>query len=137
VKYSLNLKRLWDAASGRNGLILGGAAAATVLIVFGFLTLRELRRWQGREPPDMQVLAGKSAFAVGYDIYIQGNESNQRGELEEAARRYRESLKINPGFVPAHNNLGVALAKAGKFDDAMASLRRGALQSRPGAFDTR
>ena len=38
----------------------------------------------------------------------------------------RQALAIAPGFVAAHNNLGLALVKAGKVDEAVEEYRQAA-----------
>jgi Flp pilus assembly protein TadD len=45
----------------------------------------------------------------------------QRGDLEGAIRHDREAIRILPHFQPPRSNLGVALADAGRIDEAIAS----------------
>ena len=46
--------------------------------------------------------------------YIQALTLTTMGELDKAVKGYREALRINPRFVPAHIYLGIALARQGK-----------------------
>ena len=42
------------------------------------------------------------------------------GQPEEAMSSYRRALEIDPNHAEAHNVLGVALARAGRRDEALA-----------------
>lgn len=42
------------------------------------------------------------------------------GDVQEAIRLYEELIEIQPGSVEARTNLGVALARAGRYNDAVA-----------------
>src|SRR5919202_2649345 len=61
----------------------------------------------------------------------QGLASHQRGELDAAARLYRQVLRLDPRQADAHNLLGVLARQRG---DLAAALRHGAeaLALRPG-----
>jgi Flp pilus assembly protein TadD len=52
------------------------------------------------------------------------------GRLQEALPQLREALRLDPGYVPALNNLGVVLAQLGKEQEATELLRR-SLQLQP------
>ncbi len=43
-------------------------------------------------------------------------------------------MQINPGYAEAHNNLGIALARKGKIEDAVAHFRE-ALRIKPDFVD--
>jgi len=55
----------------------------------------------------------------------QGNRFLQQDRFDEAAERYAFILKIKPDFVEGHANLGTALLKLGKVDEAIAHFREG------------
>jgi tetratricopeptide (TPR) repeat protein len=61
--------------------------------------------------------------AVKYDEAVRLAQS---GKLTEGVALFREVLKVNPSFQPAHANLGVALYSLGQVDDAIAELREAA-----------
>ena len=42
----------------------------------------------------------------------------KRGELGEAIKHFRQALQIDPAYVEAHNNLGVALLRGGMLTEA-------------------
>jgi len=50
--------------------------------------------------------------------------------LQECAEHFNEALKINPNYVRAYDNLGIALAYQGKYDEAIIQFRN-ALGIRP------
>ncbi len=56
-----------------------------------------------------------------YDSY--GEILQREGRLEEAVRKYKESLKINPGFWPARIHLASAYQDMGRFRKAKALLK--------------
>ncbi len=53
-----------------------------------------------------------------------GYQALRRGRLEEAARRFRAALALDPRLAWAANNLGVALRRLGRPDEAEAAYRR-------------
>ncbi len=42
----------------------------------------------------------------------------KRGEPGEAIKHFRQALRINPAYAPAHNNLGRAFLSVGKLTEA-------------------
>jgi tetratricopeptide (TPR) repeat protein len=54
----------------------------------------------------------------------------QIGQLDEAAKRFKKALAINPEYAEAHNNLGVTLQKLGQLDEAVESYKK-AITSNP------
>jgi Flp pilus assembly protein TadD len=46
------------------------------------------------------------------------------GEPEEAMASYRRALDIDPDFAEAHNVIGVALARSGRREEALAHLEQ-------------
>ena len=53
------------------------------------------------------------------------------GRLEEAARYYREALRLEPNLAEAHNNLGNVLSEQAKVDEAIEHLEQ-AVRLQPG-----
>lgn len=51
-----------------------------------------------------------------------GNTRLKGGDAAAAEKRFREALQQDPGAVVARNNLAIALAKQGRFDDALNEL---------------
>ena len=43
----------------------------------------------------------------------------KEGNLEQAAAEFTEALRLDPGNVSAHKNLGVILAQKGRLDEPM------------------
>jgi serine/threonine protein kinase/Tfp pilus assembly protein PilF len=46
-----------------------------------------------------------------------------KGRHNEAITEYHQALKLNPGYQPAHNGLGLALRATGRTDDALIAFR--------------
>lgn len=66
--------------------------------------------------------------AAGY--FVQGLRAQRGGRQDEAARNYREALRLEPSFSRAQGNLGLALLEKGSHDDAVVELTR-AISSDP------
>lgn len=60
----------------------------------------------------------------------------REGRLEEAVRRFRQALELDPRCAEAHSNLGNALREQGQFEEALLHLHR-ALESNPGLAEAR
>jgi Flp pilus assembly protein TadD len=45
--------------------------------------------------------------------------------VEEAIACFRKALDLDPNYAEAHCNLGIALARLGRFAESLASLKRG------------
>jgi tetratricopeptide (TPR) repeat protein len=48
----------------------------------------------------------------------------RQGQVAQAIDACERAVRLNPNCAEAHNNLGVCLEDAGRYDQAMASLRR-------------
>ncbi len=46
------------------------------------------------------------------------------GNLAEAAESLQQAVRANPGFIPAHYELGVVLVELEKYEDAIARFER-------------
>ena len=64
------------------------------------------------------------------DLFQQGNQLLQRGQLAGAEHAYRTHLKTHPGHVEALANLGAVLSRREEFGEAVVQYRK-ALQLRP------
>jgi tetratricopeptide (TPR) repeat protein len=69
------------------------------------------------------VAAGDRSQNVNRDI-AEGRAALERGELEEAAAKYRRALQLQPGSAEAHQSLGTVLEKQGDTDGAAAAYRK-------------
>lgn len=56
--------------------------------------------------------------------YRRGLALRAEGRLDEAAKRYRRALELDPGHAEAHNNLGAVLQTQGSLAAALESYRR-------------
>jgi predicted O-linked N-acetylglucosamine transferase (SPINDLY family) len=56
-------------------------------------------------------------------LIAQGNQAEHAGDLGLATERYRDALRIAPGYARAHLNLGIALEAMGDAPGAIASHR--------------
>ena len=63
-----------------------------------------------------------------------GNIYFRQGLIDEAAKHYAESLRINPSFVLAHNNLGAAMLRTGNIEKAIFHFQT-ALRLKPNDHD--
>lgn len=62
--------------------------------------------------------------------YAVGRMDMAAGRVGAAIERFRRALQLDPGFVDAHNGLGVAYGQQGRFEEAIAAFRS-ALASGP------
>ena len=58
----------------------------------------------------------------------------EANRLDEAVAALTAAIAVRPGYVEAHNNLGIALGSQGKLDQAIAQFEE-ALRLRPGFAD--
>lgn len=97
---ALGLLDLWDrAAARRRDLAIG-----LVVVASGFvLTHLPLTRTEWFFPFQYQIL---------------GSAARDRGDIEQAVRHFQEAVRLAPGSVLAHNNLGACLGRLGRKDEA-------------------
>jgi len=55
---------------------------------------------------------------TAYDLYLRGNALCHAGDYREAISVFRQSIDLDPDYCYAHANLGVALAKLQRFQEA-------------------
>ena len=107
---------------------VGPAVLLLVTATFGYLTVRQNVLYA-----DPLALWREAADAVPDNprahTYL-GLASKQRGQVEEAIRRYQRALQIDPTYAEAHGNLGIVLAEAGQTEAAIDHFRQ-ALEAHP------
>jgi tetratricopeptide (TPR) repeat protein len=93
------------------------AAAAVLLTGLAFLTFRQSQVY--RDAPTLY----QATLARNPDCYLclnnLGTLAARGGEMEEAARFYRDAVRIKPDSPEAHNNLASALAESGKMAESV------------------
>src|ERR1700744_548776 len=57
-------------------------------------------------------------------LFKQGAQAMHNGDAVAAEAAFRQATEIDPGFAPAHLDLGLAELKQGKLVDAITSIRR-------------
>jgi len=63
-----------------------------------------------------------------------GIEAEEAGDAEGALACFRMAVSADPGYAPAHMNLGIALQAAGRIDEATRSLRQAVALDGASAF---
>ena len=58
-------------------------------------------------------------------MHVIGEGLRTAGRRDEALASYREAVRIDPGFAPAHVGIGAALLDAQRYAEALESLERG------------
>lgn len=58
------------------------------------------------------------------DLATLAQAHHRNGRLPQAEQKYREAIALNPGYLDAHNNLGVVLREAGRLAEATAQFVR-------------
>jgi tetratricopeptide (TPR) repeat protein len=126
---SLGLVSLFAAGAARAAARISrgrrgppAAAAAMLLAVLGSLTWSQVQVYRDRETLWRDTLA-KNPMSWMAHVNL-GTIIEERGQVEEAIRHYRESIRIQPIQPEAYNDLGSALRTQGKLDEAAAQLHR-------------
>src|SRR5690349_599316 len=70
------------------------------------------------------LLAAQPAPADPESVLRKAVELHRSGDIDGAIRAYREYLAGKPGAFEARSNLGAALARAGRYDDAIVEYNR-------------
>ena len=58
------------------------------------------------------------------ELYDQGDQLKDQGNLEEAAAKFEEALQVDADFALAHSALGVVYGKLGQHEKAVEHARR-------------
>lgn len=94
-----------------------GAAAAAVLLAFGWVTRAQAAVWRDGVTLFEHAIAVTEENAVAHQNL--GAALALRGRLDDAMRHYREAIRIHPGYVKALNSLGGALLMQGRAAEAL------------------
>jgi tetratricopeptide (TPR) repeat protein len=118
----------WVVGTMRNGkpvgLVLGGIA----VVGLGAMTWQRQAAFADKRAMWADVLEKNPACWIAW--YGTGKDRDRRGDAAGAAEAYRRCIAINGEFDQAHNNLGVILFSAGRYELAMHHFRA-ALLARP------
>jgi protein O-mannosyl-transferase len=108
------------------GLVSGGTVAALTVV-----TLFQVLHWQSSEALMRHTLAVTSENAVAHK-YL-GDALLDRREPREAATQFREALRIQPDYLGAINDLGLASLQLGHYEEAVPLFER-AIALAPGRW---
>jgi tetratricopeptide (TPR) repeat protein len=99
---------------------LEAGAAAAVGVVFGLLVWHHSAQYVDAETLYRATIErNPSAWMAHHNLgVIQLNRPDV--PIEETMGRLREALRLNPRYPDAHNSMGVAMRKLGRFDEAIA-----------------
>jgi tetratricopeptide (TPR) repeat protein len=110
-----------DRVSGPRARRAAAIATLAVLAALSTATARQVAVWK-----DTRTLF-EHAVAVTRDnpaaLERLGETLLEAGEIEPAIERFRESLRLAPDFLDAHNNLGSALGMTGRNEEALVHFR--------------
>jgi hypothetical protein len=103
-------------------------AVVTLILIMSFSTWAQLPHWRNSEA------VFKHAIRVTEDNFFalsgMGDVWQSRGDLQIARLHYQESLRIQPSYAEARNNLAVILMKEGRVAEAEVEFRK-ALKYKP------
>jgi protein O-mannosyl-transferase len=103
--------------ASRSTLILLSVAGGAVIVLCVALTRQQIGYWRDSETLFRHLLeVTKNNYAGHVNL---GTVYSRRGQLDEAIREYRESLRLNPYYGLTHYNLGNALLQKGEVDEAI------------------
>ncbi len=101
----------------RSTLILLSVAGGAAIVLCVALTRQQIGYWRDSETLFRHLLeVTKNNYAGHVNL---GTVYSRRGQLDEAIREYRESLRLNPYYGLTHYNLGNALLQKGEVDEAI------------------
>ncbi len=69
-------------------------------------------------------MSGRARAASAPAWFNEGTALEALGRTADAASRYREAIRLDPGYSPAHNNSGALLLRAGRIIEARAAFER-------------
>ena len=123
----------WGAADWCRGLAwrrwVCGVASALALAVLMACAWQQTSYWLNSE-----TLWNRSLACTKDNYWVHsllGNTLALKGRTTEAIEQFRIALAINPNFFQGYFELGVAEAKLGRLDEAMACYRRAIVESNP------
>ena len=106
------LARRW-----RYYVIALSVAGSAVIVVCMTLARQQLGHWKDSET------LGRHALEVTKNNYLAhlslGVFLFNKGQMDEAIRQYRETIRLRPDYADAHYNLGTALGVKGQIDEAI------------------
>ncbi len=114
------LSHVW---SGRQGRVPPSALRVARTPLFVLVVLLPLAFF---------AVCGGSATAQtkdAFDAFDEGNALLGEGDAEGAESQFRMALRMSPEFIAARNNLGIALYKQGRFDEALSEFEQVAASS--------
>jgi len=105
-----------------------------LISVFMIVTWLQAHYWEN----SMILLANALRVTTDNKIahYLMGNSLMSQRRFDEAIQHYSETLRIDPNFIEALNNLGVSFVHKGKTDDAIFCFQE-VLRIKPELTDTK
>jgi tetratricopeptide (TPR) repeat protein len=97
------------------------SAAVIVLLVLSFLTWKQLDYWQNSIKLFQHTIAVTNNNALAHNMLGAALTGNK--QVFEAVPHYQEAIRINPQFVKAQYNLGLAYILLGRIDEAIEQYR--------------
>jgi tetratricopeptide (TPR) repeat protein len=88
------------------------------------------------QTPTAEPSAPGEPSSTALDHFSQGNDLNRDGEFEKAAEQYEKALELDPQYVDAMTNLGVAYYNLGQLDRAIEQYTK-AIEIAPNDADIR
>ena len=113
--------RLSPHRVGRGTSIVGVMLCGAMLLVLGVLTWRQQLAYKDEETLWLHTLTQDPKCWMANNNL--GTLFQERGQVDEAVSRYRQSIQTQPSQVEAYNNLGLLLFGQGKYDEAMAQFK--------------
>jgi tetratricopeptide (TPR) repeat protein len=117
--------RLWESAWERKVRRAALAAlSGAAIVVLAALAWRQAGFWRDTESLWTRAAAVRPGSTIAQNGY--GYVLLQRGETDEAVRRFEEAIRIHPDNEMAHRNLWTAYRSEGKDDALLQALQRSA-----------
>lgn len=88
------------------------------------------------QTPTAQPPTPSEPASTAEEHFRQGNDLSRAGEFDKAAEQYEKALEIDPQYVDAMTNLGVAYYNLGQLDKAIEQYSK-AIELAPGDADIR
>ncbi len=109
------------AGRSRAGRIAAAAALVLALAALSAATWRQTALWRDTRTLFSATLAVTRDNPVAHQCL--GCAYLQEGQLQRGMAELREALRLSPNYPDAHNNMGLALDRAGRPDEAVAHFR--------------